>query len=79
MHNDDSDVPVGPDSDPGEKRRVRLRPRTGSEHRYRFARRWESRRRSRAGIKLWRLIMLDIGAIVLLYLLGRQLIRKIAG
>jgi len=79
MRNDEPGDPSGPDPGSDGKRRIRLRPRSGGEHRYRFARRWESRRRSRAGIKLWRLIMLDIGAIVLLYLLGRQLIRKLTG
>lgn len=61
------------------KRRIRLHPREGPEHRYRFARRWESRRRSRTGLSLWRIIFLDIGAIVLLYLLGREILQRIAG
>ena len=61
------------------RKRIRLRPREGSEHRYRFARRWESRRRSRPGIGLWRILFLDVFAIVLLYLLGRQILQRITG
>ena len=76
----DHDDPVpddeGPEQDP---RRLRLHPRQGREHRYRFARRWESRRRSSPTIGLWRILLLDIGAIALLYLLGRQILRKFTG
>lgn len=63
----------------GSKRRVRLHPREGREHRFRFARRWESRRRSKPTLSLWRILFLDIGAIVLLYLLGRQILHRITG
>jgi hypothetical protein len=76
MTNDPENEGSGPDE---EKRRVRLHPREGREHRYRFARRWESRRRSKPGISLWKIIFLDIGAIVLLYLLGRQILQRITG
>jgi len=76
----DHDDPAPDDEAPDEgRRRLRLHPRQGREHRYRFARRWESRRRSRPAIGLWRILLLDIGAIVLLYLLGRQILRKITG
>ena len=61
------------------RRRIRLHPREGREHRYRFARRWESRRRSKPGIGLWRVLFLDVFAIVLLYLLGRQILQRITG
>jgi hypothetical protein len=61
------------------RRRIRLHPREGREHRYRFARRWESRRRSKPGIGLWRILFLDVFAIVLLYLLGRQILHRITG
>jgi hypothetical protein len=74
----DHDDPAPDDGTP-EKGRIRLHPRVGSEHRYRFARRWESRKRSRPGTGVWRILMLDIGAIALLYLLGRQILRKFTG
>lgn len=61
------------------KRRIRLRPREGREHRYRFARRWESRRRAKPVLSLWRIIFLDAFVIVLLYLLGRQILQRITG
>ena len=61
------------------RKRIRLRPREGREHRYRCARRWESRRRSKPGIGLWRILFLDVFAIVLLYLLGRQILQRITG
>ena len=79
MIKDHDDLPPDDEAPDGEPRRVRLRPRQGSEHRYRFARRWESRRRSRPALGLWRILLLDIGAIVLLYLLGRQILKKITG
>lgn|GEM_PF-6417278 len=67
------------DLDPESPRRIRLHPRKGSEHRYRFARRWESRRKSQPVLGLWRIIFLDAFVIVLLYLLGRQILQRITG
>jgi hypothetical protein len=79
MPNDPHDSGPEEGSAEGRKRRVRLHPREGSEHRFRFARRWDSRRRSRRGLSLWRILVLDVFAIVLLYLLGRQILQRIAG
>ncbi len=70
---------AGHDPDPESRRRIRLHPRKGSEHRYRFARRWESRRKSHPVLGLWRIIFLDAFVIVLLYLLGRQILQRITG
>ncbi len=76
----DHEDPAGDDESPEKGRhRLRLHPRQGREHRYRFARRWESRRRSGPAIGLWKILMLDIGVIALLYLLGRQILRKFTG
>ena len=60
------------------RRRVRLHPREGSEHRFRFARRWASRRQSRKGIRIWALITIDIGAVALIYLLLRRLLERLS-
>lgn len=79
MTNDREDDGREPPRDAGERRRVRLHRREGAEHRFRFARRWESRRRSKPTLSLWRILFLDIGAIVLLYLLGRQILHRITG
>ena len=59
--------------------RLRIRGR-GREHRYRFARRWESQAGGAGpALGLWRIIFLDAFAIVLLYLLGRQILQRITG
>lgn len=58
------------------RRRVRLHPREGAEHRFAFARRWEARRKSRRAPRLWFLIGLDISAVVLIYLLAREVLRR---
>ena len=79
MTKDPEDHGSGPERSEGGKRRLRMHPREGREHRFRFARRWESRRRSKPTLSLWRILFLDIGAIVLLYLLGRQILHRIAG
>jgi len=61
------------------RRRIRLRPRTGSEHRFGFARRWEARKKARSTRSIWMLVGLDIGAVVLIYLIARQLIQRLGG
>ena len=77
-HDSDMDGPdSAPDSPPGERQRVRLHPRQGSEHRFRFARRWENRRRSRGTGRIWLMLGLDAGIIVVIYLLTRMLLRKL--
>lgn len=58
-------------------RRLRLHPRQGPEHRFRFARRWESRRRARGSHKIWLLVGLDFGVLLLIYLLTRVVLRKL--
>lgn len=75
---DSSQDSTGADRDEdGGRRRVRLHPREGREHRFRFARRWDQRRQSRKGIRIWALITIDIGAVALIYLLLRQLIERL--
>ena len=59
------------------RRRVRLRPRTGDEHRFGFARRWEARRRARSTRSIWMLVGLDIGAVVLIYLIAREVLQRL--
>jgi hypothetical protein len=59
-------------------RRIRLHPRKGSEHRFRFARRWEARRSSRGVIRIWRLVFLDVGIAALIYLLLRQVVARLS-
>lgn len=67
------------DPDKGESpRRLRLHARKGSEHRFRFARRWEARRRSRGGLKIWALVGIDVGIAALIYLVLRQLVARLA-
>ena len=58
-------------------RRLRLHARKGSEHRFRFARRWEARRKSRGGLRIWALVSIDLGAAALIYLLLRQLVARL--
>jgi len=60
-------------------RRLRMHPREGSEHRFRFARRWETRRRAQRRNPLWIIVTLDLGAIVLIYLLVRAVIQRMGG
>lgn len=59
------------------RRRVRLRPRSGSEHRYGFARRWEARRKARSTRSIWMLVGLDIGAVLLIYLIAREVMDRL--
>jgi hypothetical protein len=59
------------------RRRVRLHPREGDEHRFSFARRWEARRRSHRAPKIWFLIGLDISAVVMIYLVAREVLRRL--
>ncbi|HKK71213.1 MAG TPA: hypothetical protein VKA86_08340 [Candidatus Krumholzibacteria bacterium] len=59
------------------RRRVRLRPRSGGEHRFGFARRWEARRRSRSTRSIWALVGLDIGALLLIYLIAREVLERL--
>ncbi len=59
--------------------RVRLRPRQGAQHRFGFARRWEARRRSQGSSKIWLLLSMDVGAILLIYLVTRQVLQWIRG
>ncbi len=67
------------DSDGDETpRRLRLHPRKGSEHRFRFAQRWEARRRSRKGVRIWALVSIDVGVAALIYLLLRQLVARLS-
>ena len=61
------------------RRRVRLRPREGRQHRYSFARRWEARRQARKTRTIWAIIGLDIGAVVLIYLIAREVIQRLGG
>jgi hypothetical protein len=72
MQNTDPDQQESP-------RRLRLHARKGSEHRFRFARRWEARRRSRSGLRIWALVSIDVGAAALIYLLLRQLVARLSG
>ena len=67
----------GPELDAQGRRRVRLRPREGSEHRFGFARRWEARRRTRNNRSIWALVTLDIGAVALIYLLAREVLKRL--
>ena len=59
------------------RRRIRLRPREGSEHRFAFARRWEARRRARSTRSIWMLVGLDIGAVLLIYLIAREVLSRL--
>lgn len=79
MTNDPHDPDPDDDTTEGGKRRLRMHPREGREHRFRFARRWESRRRAKPTFSLWRIIFLDGFVILLLYLLGRQILHRITG
>jgi hypothetical protein len=72
-------IPGGSGSEPPTRRRVRLHPREGGEHRFRFARRWETRRRAQRRNPIWLILTLDIGAIVLIYLLARAVIQRMSG
>lgn len=69
----------GVERDAHGRRRVRLRPREGKEHRYNFARRWESRRQANKTSKIWLLIGADFGIVLLIYLLAREVIRRLGG
>lgn len=73
--------PQGPDDDRERdakgRRRVRLRPRSGSEHRYGFARRWEARRKARSTRSIWMLVGLDVGAVLLIYLIAREVMDRL--
>ncbi len=61
------------------RRRVRLHPREGSEHRFNFARRWETRRKARQTYKIWALVGMDFGVVLLIYLLAREVMRRLGG
>lgn len=71
-------TPEGPDEERA-PRRLRLHPREAGEHRYGFARRWEARRRARQTPRIWMVIGLDVGALLLVYLVTREVIRRLAG
>lgn len=75
--NDGPDDPV--ELDAKGRRRVRLRPREGTEHRFTFARRWETRRQARKTSKIWLVIGADFGVVLLIYLLAREVIRRLGG
>ncbi len=78
-HPDDHEDHEDQESDGQGRRRIRLRPRSGSEHRFGFARRWEARRRSRSSRSIWALVGLDIGALLLIYLVAREVVRRLGG
>lgn len=59
------------------RRRVRLRPRTGSEHRFAFARRWEARRKARSQRSIWALVGLDFGLAILVFLILQQVLGRL--
>jgi len=71
MQNTDPDKDDAP-------RRLRMHPRKGSEHRFRFARRWEACRKSRGGLKICALASIDVGIAALIYLLLRQLVARLS-
>lgn len=72
------DSPTGqPDPAEGdERRRPRLRPREGAEHRFRFARRWEQHRKSRRLWRPWVMLGFDAAVLVFIVLLLKMLLAE---